>query len=384
MKTKLMILVGALLALSLGVDAKPKPLKHPVPIDAEEAMITSKVMSDFFANEINIRDRMLADRFFAKPLSDQKSSIGEIVAYLGLDPLHGLTPRFSLDSKGEQAKADYMAWDRYMFAGHVHSQLMALVRKAQIVMFDRSGKMVEQLEFYNQVGREALAGLKVFDDYMYKLASGAPAFKKEPESEGATWSDLLKYCKIDPTMFLYYFQFDGNNSQLKIEAAFLNQLDSAKKHGDDLPPPKVEEWVKAAEKFLEEDVAQYRKTIAAAIELAGKHDRIQAIYQKDVKLVEAIEKVLKGMISMQKTFTGETGLGQLRTGKGLYKYTTRKYSLPAFHTDTVVDHVYFINLMLQRFQSYMHGLKVNRTGVTEEQKRKAAAWRRKHMKAEKK
>ncbi|MDO5319279.1 MAG: hypothetical protein Q4G65_11680 [bacterium] len=369
--------------VAAGHHSKAKTeITSPISVDASEARMTSKEVDALFQNEITLRDRMLAERFFAKPLSDQKSALGAMVAYLGLDPLHGLQPRFVLDgAKNEAAMKDYNDWARYLVEGHMRLKLHTLLRKAQIVLFDRPAQMVSQLEFYRKVGAEASAGLRIFDDIMYKLASGTPAFRKE-HPEGGKWSDVLDYCKVDRQTFYYYYQIDENTRQLRLDSYFLNQLGAVKTHGDALPPATAEEWSKAAEKFKNEDVAQYRQAAQAAVERANRNPRVVAIMEKDLAVVAAMEKILDGMHKINEAFNdGENSAGRLRTGKGLYKYTKGKYSLPDMPKDKVPDHVFLLNLMLTRYQSYMQGLKVRMQGVTEEQRRKAAAWRKSHLRS---
>ena len=370
--------------VAAGHHSKAKTeITSPISVDASEARMTSKEVDALYQNEVALRERMLAERFFAKPLSDQKSSLGAIISYLSVDPLHGMTPRFELNgAKGEKAMEDYKAWSRYMVEGHVRSSLHTLLRKSQIILFDRPAQMISQLEFYNKVGTQASAGIKYFDDAMYKLATRAPAFKKEHANEvGCTWKDVLDYCKIDE-QFTYYYQFDVNNHQLRVEAVFQNQLAAVKAHGDALPPATVDEWVKAAEKFKSEDVARYRQTVQAALEKANRNPRVVAIMEKDLKVAEALEKVLSGMLKVREIFNdGSKSPGQLRTGNGLYKYTKGKYALPDMPKDKVPDHLFLINLMLRRFQGDMQGLKVRLQGVTEEQRRKAAAWRKAQLRS---
>ena len=359
-------------------------LTSPISVDATEARISAREVDAFFQVETSLRERLLAERFFVKPLADQKSSVAEIVAYLGIDPLHGLSPRFVIGSDRDlKAQEDFLAWKRYMIDSHVHTRLMTLLRKAQLVLFDKPAKLRAQGEFYNQVGAQASAGLRIFDELMYKLASGTPAFKKEHGIEAsATWKDVLTYCKIDETTFFYYFSFDVNSHQLRLEAFFENQLQAVKQHGDELPPAKCEEWVAAAEKFLNEDVAKFRQTVLQAGERAGGNARVLALQQKDLALVAALEKILKGFAKMQEIFTdGTKSPGQLRTGKGLYKYTKSRYALPDMPKDKVPDHLFLLNLMLKRYQTDMKGLRVRSIGVTDEQRRKAAAWRKQQMKA---
>lgn len=365
--------------------SKSKPtLTSPISADATVARISADTMDKIFQVETALRDQLLKERFFAKPLADQKSSLSAIFSYLIIDPLHGLTPRFVIDSDRDfKAQDDFKAWQRYMVDGQVRIRLLALLQKSQGVLFDKPAKLIAQIEFYNKVGTQASAGLRVFDEMMYKLASGTPAFRKEQGMEGhVSWRDVLTYCNIDETTFLYYFNFDANTRQLVLNAYFENQLQAVKEHGDELPPAKSDQWATTAEKFLNEDVAKFRQTVLQAGERAGGNARILALQQKDLALVAALEKVLKGIGKTNANFNdGTKSPGQLRTGKGLYKYTKSRYSLPDPSKDKVPDHVFLLNLMLRRYQNDMQGLRVRTLGISDEQRRKAAVWRKQQMKA---
>lgn len=357
------------------------PLVSPISLDSTEARISATEVDVFFESEMNLRERMLANRFFAKPMSDQKSSFSQIVGYLAVDPLHGLQPRFVIGTDADfKAQADFKALQRYSVDGHVRSRLMTLLRKGQIVLFDRPAKMISQAEFYNSdIAREASAGLIVADKIIYTIAAGMPEYFKETaqDKKNGTWSDVLEYCKVDDSQFHYYFAINFGNGHLKLSSYFENQLAAAKTHGDALPPPMVEEWAASAKKFLEEDVAQFKGVVAQAKELAGGNSRVLAIYENDIKVIAAMEQILKGMLTLRTQFEDEgKPSGKLRTGKGLYKYTKGKYSLLSFPKDKVPDHLFIFDFILQRFQNEMKGKKAHYRGVTEEQRRKAAEWKK--------
>ena len=368
------------------VDAK-KVVVSPFDPDDGVALISADTVDKLFLAETTLRERMKKERFFAKPLADQKSAMAQNISFLAADPLHGLSPRFAIGSdKDFRAQDDFKALMRYMEDGQVRTRLVVLLQKSQGVLFNRPAKMRAQLEFYNKVGTQVSAGLRIFDEMMYKLANGAPAFKKEKGLDAhATWYDILDYCKIPKEVFFNYFAFDSNSHWLRLDPLFENQLGSVKTHGDELPPAECEAWTTAAKKFLEEDIEKFRTAVKLAAERAGGNARVLALQRLDLEVAGEMEKVLKGMIKIRDTFNdGSQSSGQLRTGKGLYKYTKSCYALPSMPTDKVPDHLYLINLMFRRFQNDMQGLRVRMTPISDEQRRKAAEWRKQHMKSWKK
>lgn len=389
MKRNLVILgLAAWVVLGAAAGGKPAkksqpklPLGSPIAADATVARLTATEVDAIFQSERNLRTRMLAKRFFAKPLSEQSTSVKQIIEYLSVDPLHGLVPRFNIDNdKNLKAEADYLAWRRYMVDGGVRDNLAKLLGKAQSILFDHPAQMIAQAEFYKAVGGEASAGLRIFDEMMYKLASGAPAFKRDHfGEEHLTWKDLLDYCKIDITTFQYYFYTQGSTGRLTIEPYFLNQLTAVKQHGDALPPAKVKEWADAAQKFLDEDLVNFAGMLQKATEKAAGNDRVLALREQDDYVVKAMREILEGMVSIHKQYE-DPNLApcKLRTGKGLYKYTKSRYALPDMPTDKVPDHVFLLNRMLMRFQSDMQGWNVRMSGISEKQRRQAAALRKKN------
>lgn len=349
--------------------SKSKPMfTSPISADATEARISADTMDKIFQVETALRDQLLKERFFVKPSADQKSSLSAIFSYLIIDPLHGMTPRFVINSDLDfKAQDEFKAWQRYMVDGKVRYRLLALLQKAQGILFDRPATLILQGKFYNEEGIQASAGLRIFDEMMYKLANGTPEFRKKVGMEvKASWHDLLAYCKINESRFVLYFNFDVDTRQLILAPYFENQLQAVKKYGEKLPPAKSREWAIAAEKFLKEDVANFHQTVLLAGERAGGNDRVLALQEKDIAVVTALEKALKGIVKTHEIFTdGTTSPGQLRTGKGLYKYMKSRYSLPEMPKDEVPDHLSLLKQMLERYQRDMQELRMRTLGSSD-------------------